>query len=93
MSFQSYLGNSNNKTNLIKYLFQKCRETLLNVLTSSQTIYLATLDDATDRLTSQSSERSDCDHEVADAKMVAYIKFFCDSSCLNRVVIVSPVLQ
>ena len=81
MSFQSYLGNSNNKTNLIKYLFQKCRETL------------ATLDDATDRLTSQSSERSDCDHEVADAKMVAYIKFFCDSSCLNRVVIVSPVLQ
>ena len=56
-SFQCYLGNSNNKTNLVKYLFQKWRGTLLNVLTFSQTIYLANLDGATDRVTSQSSER------------------------------------
>ena len=38
-TFQSYLGNSNNKTNLGKYVFQKWRETLPYVLTSSQTIY------------------------------------------------------
>ena len=37
-SFQSCLENSNNKTNLVKYLFQKWRETLANVLASSQII-------------------------------------------------------
>ena len=30
-SFQSYLGNSNNKTNLVKYLFRKWRETLPDI--------------------------------------------------------------
>ena len=51
-SFQSCLGNSNNKNNLVKKVFQKWRETLPYVLTSSQTIYLANVDGATDHLTS-----------------------------------------
>ena len=42
-SFQSYLANSNNKTNLGKYLFQKWRKTLPNVVASSQTIYFVNL--------------------------------------------------
>ena len=57
--FQSYLGNSNNKINLVKYIFQKWRETLPYVLTFSQTINLANLDGATDCVTSQSSARID----------------------------------
>ena len=64
-----------------------------NVLTYSQDIYLANLDCATDRVTSQSSERTDFyyDHEEADTKMfAAYIKFLCDNIRLNRVIIVSP---
>ena len=63
-----------------------------NVLTSSETIYLANLDGATDRVTSQSSERIAfyCDHEEADTKMVVYIKFLCDNICLNKVIIVLP---
>ena len=51
-SFQSYPGNSNNKNNLVKYVFQKRRETLPYVLTSSQTIYFANFDGATDHVTS-----------------------------------------
>ena len=54
--FRSYLRNSNNKTNLVKCLFQKEREALPNTLTSFQTIHLTNLDGATDRVTSQSSE-------------------------------------
>ena len=55
------------------------------ILTSSQTIYLANLDGATDRLTRQISERIDfyCDQEEADTKMFAYVKIR-----LNRVIIV-----
>ena len=41
--FQSYLANSNNKTNLGKYLFQKWRETFSNGLASSQTICFVNL--------------------------------------------------
>ena len=58
-SFQNYPGNLDSKTNLVKYLLQKSRETLSNVLTSCQNFYLANLDGATDRVTSQSSERID----------------------------------
>ena len=92
MLFQSYLGNSNNKPNLVKYLFQKWRETLSYVLTSSQTIYSANLDGITDRVTSQSSEKIDfySNHEEVDTKMFAYIKLFCDNICLNRVIILLP---
>ena len=92
VSYQSYLRNSNNKTHLAKYLFQKRRETLPNVLTSSQIIYLEHLDGATDRVTSQSSEGIGFyyDHEEADSKMVVYIKSLCDNICLNRVIFVSP---
>ena len=84
-SFQSCPKNSNNKTNLVKYLFQKWRETLPNALTSSQTIYLANLDSTADRAKSRSSERIDfyCDHEEADTKIFAYIKFLCDNICLK----------
>ena len=89
---QSYLGNFSNKTNLVKYLFQKWGETLQYVLTSSKTILLASLDGTTDRLTSQSSERIDFywHHTEADTKMFACIKFFCDNICLNKVIIISP---
>ena len=71
---------------MVKYLFQKLRETMPNVLASSQTIYLANRDGATDRATNQSSERIDfyCDHEEAVLKMYAYIKFLCDNIRLNR---------
>ena len=84
-----YLRNSNNKTNLVLYLFQKLRETFPSVLTSSQTLYLANFDGTTDRVTSQSNERIDfyCNHK--DTKMFAYIKFLCDNIHLNRVIIVS----
>ena len=59
-SFQSYLGNSNNKTNL--------------VITA-------------DRVRSQRSERIYfyCNHEEADTKMFAYVKFLCDNIRLNRI--------
>ena len=90
-SFQSCLGNSNNRTNQAKYLFQRWRKTLSKVLTS-QTIYLANLDVATDRVKSQRSERIDfyCDHEKADTNTFRNIKFLCDNIRLNRVIIISP---
>ena len=64
-SFKIYLENSNNKTSLAQYLFQKWRETLLYLLTSSQSIYLVNLDGTKDRVTSQSSKKIDfyCNHE------------------------------
>ena len=76
----------------MKYVFQKQRETLSDILTSFQTIYLTNFDSATDRVTSQSSERIDfyCNHEEADTKMFAYIKFLCDNIRLSKVTIVSP---
>ena len=43
-SIQSYLGNLTNRINLVKCLSQKWRRTLPNVLTSSQTNYLANLE-------------------------------------------------
>ena len=57
-------------------------------------VYLTNLDGATDRVVSQSSERIDfyCDHEEADTKMFAYIKFLCDNIRLSRVTIVSRTL-
>ena len=84
-SFQSFLGNSGNKTNLVKQLFLKWRGTLPKVLTFFQTNYLANLDGATYRVTSQRSEKIDfyCNHEEADSKMFAYIKFLYDNICLN----------
>ena len=48
---QSYLGNSNDKTSLVKQVFQKWRDIAI-VLTSSQTIYLTNFHGATDRVTS-----------------------------------------
>ena len=44
--------------------------------------FSANLDDAADRVTSQSSERIEfyCDHEEANTKIFTYIKFLCDSS-------------
>ena len=56
-----------------------------NVLTFSQIIYLANFDGAADRVTSQSSERIYFyyDHEEADTKMFAYIKFLYDTIRLN----------
>ena len=76
----------------MKYIFQKWRETFVYVLTSSQTIYLANLDSAIDRKTSQGSERTDFywDHEEADTKMFAYIKFHYDNIRLNKIITVSP---
>ena len=72
--------------------FSKKIETLPKVLTSFQTIYLTNLDGATDRVTSQSSERIDfyCDHKEAYTKMFAYIKFICDNIRPSRVIIGSP---
>ena len=77
---------------MVKYVFQKWRKTLPYVLTSSQTIYLTNLEGATDRVTSQCSEKIDFyyDHEEADKKMFAYIKFFSDNIRLNKVIIVAP---
>ena len=52
---------------------------------------MANLDGATDRVTSQRSERIDYyNHEEADTKMFAYIKFLFENIRLNRVRIVSP---
>ena len=69
---------------MVKYVFQKngWRKALSYILTSSKTIYLSNLDCAADRVTNQSSEIIDfsCDHEEADTKMFAYIKFFCDNT-------------
>ena len=78
MSYQSYLGNLISNINLVKYLFQKKIETLPHFLTSSRTIYLTSLDGATDHVTSQSSESTDfyCNQEEADTKMFACFKFF-----------------
>ena len=90
-SFQSCLGNWNNKTNLVKQLFSKWRGTLPKVLNSFQTNHLANLDSTAYLVTSQRSERIDfyCNHKEADSNIFAYIKFFCDSICLNTI-IVSP---
>ena len=83
---------SNNKTNLVIYVFQKQRETLPKVLTSFQTVYLTTLDGATVCVTSQSSKRIDfyCNLKEADAKLFAYIKFLYYYVRLGRVTIVLP---
>ena len=61
------------------------------VSTSFQTNYLAYLGSATYRLTSQRTGRIEfyCNHEEADSKMSAHIKFLFDNICLNRI-IVSP---
>ena len=61
------------------------------ILISSKTVYLSNLDCAADCVTNQSSEIIDfsCDHEKADTKMFAYIKFFCDNIRLNRIISVS----
>ena len=69
----------------MKHLFQKWGGTLPNFLTFSETIYLANLDGAPDRVTSQSSERIYFyyDHKEADTKLFAYIKFLYDTICLN----------
>ena len=79
----------------MKYLFQKWRETFSYVLMSSQTIDLANLDGTTDRVKDQTSERIDfyCDHEEADTKMFAYIKFFRDNIHLNRVIMFCQTLM
>ena len=71
----------------MKYIFQKLRETLPNVLTSSQT----NLDGITDRVTSKTSERIGlyCNQEEGNTKIFVYIKFVCDNIRLNRVIIVS----
>ena len=86
-SFQSFHGNSNNKTNLVKYVFQKQRETLSKVLTFSESIYLTNLDGGTDRVTNQRNERIDfyCHHKEADTKIFSYIKFLCDNTRLRRI--------
>ena len=63
-----------------------------SVLTSSQTIDLTRLEVATDRVTSQRSKKKRdfyCNHEEADTKMFAYIKFTWDTVRLKRVIIVS----
>ena len=77
---------------LVKHVFQKWTETFPYVLTSSQTIYLANLNAATDCVTSPSSERIDfySDHEEAATKLFAFIKFLCDNIRLNRIILVSP---
>ena len=62
-----------------------------NVLTSSEINYFANFDGATDRVTSQSTERIHfyCDREEAYQEMFAYIKFLCDNIHLNKIIIVS----
>ena len=88
-SFKSYLGNSNNEyvKYLVKYVFQKLRETLAKVLTSFQTIYSTNLDDGADRVTSQSNEIIDfyCHHKEDDTKMFSYINLLCNDIRLSRV--------
>ena len=71
-------------------LFEKQKETLPTVFTSSQIFYLANFDGAADRVTSQSSKWTDFywDHEEADIKMFAYFKFLCDNIRLSRAIIV-----
>ena len=95
-SFQSqgYLGNSNNKTNLVKYLYQKWRETLPNVLASSQTIDLANLDGATDKVVQQTKVVKELIFVATTKKLTQkclrmYIKFLCNNIRLKRVIIVS----
>ena len=80
------------KTNLVKYVFTKWRETLPYVLTSSQTIYLTNLDGAADRLTSQSSEELIfiAPTKKLTQKCLRISKFICDNIHLNWIIIVSP---
>ena len=63
-----------------------------NVLISFQTNYLSNLDVATDRVTSQSSEKNNFyrNNEEVDTKMFWYIKFLKDYIRLNRVIIFLP---
>ena len=76
----------------MEYVFQKWGATFSYVLASPQTIYLANLDGVADRVTSQSSERTDfyCNHEEVDTKIFAHIKLLCDNIRLNRIITVSP---
>ena len=84
-SFQSYLPN---KTSLVKYVFQKQRETLSKVLTSSQTIYITNLYGGTDRVTSQAKVMKELIFIVTTKKLTqkcfSYIKFLCDNIRLIR---------
>ena len=71
--------------------FCKNGEEHCRVLTFFETNYLANLDGATCRVTSQRSKRIDfyCNHEEADSKIIVYIRLLYDNTCLNKI-IVSP---
>ena len=91
-NFQSNLGIQTIKQTWWNTFSKNGEKHFPNVLTSSQTNYLANLDGATDYEASQSSERIGfyCDYEETDTKIVAHIKFLCDNIHLSRVIVVSP---
>ena len=85
--FKIILGIRTIKPTWRKHLFWKRRGTLQKVLTPLQTNYFANHDGAADCVTSQRSERIDfyCNHEEANSKMFANIKFLCDNIRLNQI--------
>ena len=91
-SFQSYLSNANNKTNLLNYIFQQWKEIFSEHLSSYQSVYLADLYGTMDCVTKLCSKRIEfyCDREEADTNMFTYIKFLSDTVQLKRVIINTP---
>ena len=77
---------------MVKYVFQKWKKNIAIRFNFLSNHLLANLDGATDYVTSQSSERIDfhCNHDKADTKMFTHIKFLCDNTRLNKIIIVSP---
>ena len=75
---------------MVNYIFRQWKEILSEHLSSS--VYLANLDDTTDFVTKECSKKIEfyCDHEEADTKMFAFIKFLSNTVQLKRVVINSP---
>lgn len=83
-SFQGYLNNASNKTNLVNYIFQQWKEILSEHISSYQSVYTANL-----YPTKECSQRIEfyCDYEEAGTKIFSYIKFLSNTVQLKRVII------
>ena len=77
---------------MVSNVFQQWKEILSEHLRSYQSVYLVNLDGMTDFATKECSKKKKfyCDHEEADTKMFAYIKFLSNTVQLKVVIIDSP---
>ena len=90
--FQVFLTNSNNKINLISYIFSKWKVEIPRSLFRNQRIFLFNLDGSCDELGEGSSFTHEwsCDHEEADSGMFVISHYLYKHFRLDRMIISSP---